>query len=130
MLGDHRGQRQPHPFRLQGTLTMSELLWRQTQSSPLARAMAAGNLLEARRLLSQCDADVHALAQARLLDDPACHLLLREKTAQSTELLVGSRLEPWLQHVQTQQRGEVLALRLSQTPSENASPQNCPSRRF
>lgn len=109
---------------------MSELLWRQTHGSALARALAEGNLLEARRLLSQGDTDAQALAQARLLDDPACHLLLREKTAQPTELLVGSRLEPWLQHFQTQQRGEALALHLSQVESPLAPINNCPKRRF
>lgn len=97
---------------------MSELLWRRTQSTPLAQALAGGNLLEARRLLKHVPVDPDALEQARLSDDPALHLLLREALGEPTPLMVSSRLEPWLHRMQTEQRAEALALQLpAQGPS-------------
>jgi hypothetical protein len=100
---------------------MSELLWRQAQASPLAKALADGDLLKARQMLATSPVDTAAINIARLLDDPGVYLLLQEKNGASPSLLVGSRLGPWLASVHAQQRAEALDLRLLAETTNPAS---------
>ena len=100
---------------------MSELLWQQAQASPLAKALAEGDLLKARQMLATAPVDMAAINTARLLDDPAVYLLLQEKSGVAPSLLVGSRLGPWLAHTHAQQRAEALDLLLPEKTADLAS---------